>query len=586
VSLCVRPPPTVHGSPARAGCACLSTSQLPAESTGPLRVLQTGTTLEVSDVQDVVLHALLPDTRSPRWLAFDPTTVSRVLLLSLTGLDWSLFEQHRARLPCLGTRFMGEPRRVYGIKGNPTASVNQTLLSLLLCSEQQAQRALGRTGKADDPTKRRVTMAAPARVKDAPEPFPPAYYVATPGQLADNNYPLPVVDADSGELRCKPGFVVTQPAGQGIAKEPHHQMLALDCEMCYTAVGLELTRCSVVDAHGDTVYDQLVLPHAPIVDYNTQHSGITAEHMAGVTTHIEDVQADLLELIAEETILIGHSLENDLIALKMVHRKVVDTSLLYTHPRGPPYKPALRVLCDRLLGRKIQDGSHDSVQDAVTSMELAKLKFAKGPAFGGHHADGVPIADVLGNARPPVRVSMIGKSTLLGQLATGAASAIVANGDADAAKKAARELQKPAGPVDGAGSPGHLVWCHLPDLCTLQEARAQRARRRAEMQWSNSDSETRETVAQEVAEEVQKEALVLSQADACVASLLDAAPAGTLVLVHSGQGDAAAARRLLESKMRRKQGLDGGPWGDDDETALRDASERAQNGLLIIALPL
>ena len=46
-----------------------------------------------------------------------------------------------------------------------------------------------------------------------------------PAEMADNNYPLPVLHAESGELRCTAGFVVTQPAGQGIARTPAHEML-------------------------------------------------------------------------------------------------------------------------------------------------------------------------------------------------------------------------------------------------------------------------------------------------------------------------------------------------------------------------
>ena len=85
--------------------------------------------------------------------------------------------------------------------------------------------------------------------------------------------------------------------------------------MCYTSAGLEVTRCSVVDSAGSVVYDSLILPELPITDYNTQHSGITAEQMSGVRTTLRDCQAALLRLISEETLLIGHSLENDLNAL-------------------------------------------------------------------------------------------------------------------------------------------------------------------------------------------------------------------------------------------------------------------------------
>lgn len=43
--------------------------------------------------------------------------------------------------------------------------------------------------------------------------------------MADNNYPLPVLHAETGELRCPEGFVVTQPAGAGVARSPHPAML-------------------------------------------------------------------------------------------------------------------------------------------------------------------------------------------------------------------------------------------------------------------------------------------------------------------------------------------------------------------------
>ena len=54
---------------------------------------------------------------------------------------------------------------------------------------------------------------------------------------------------------------------------------------------LQVTRVSVVDAAGRTVFDRLVLPDEAITNYNTQHSGITAELMEGVTYSLRDAQA-------------------------------------------------------------------------------------------------------------------------------------------------------------------------------------------------------------------------------------------------------------------------------------------------------
>jgi RNA exonuclease 1 len=39
---------------------------------------------------------------------------------------------------------------------------------------------------------------------------------------------------------------------------------------------------------------------------------------------------------------VGHAVENDVKALKVLHGNIIDTAMLFPHPRGPPYKSALR----------------------------------------------------------------------------------------------------------------------------------------------------------------------------------------------------------------------------------------------------
>ena len=47
-------------------------------------------------------------------------------------------------------------------------------------------------------------------------------------------------------------------------------------------------------------------------------SGVTEESLSGVSTTIREVQAVLLSMIHKDTILVGHSLESDLKATKVI----------------------------------------------------------------------------------------------------------------------------------------------------------------------------------------------------------------------------------------------------------------------------
>ncbi|KAI9329265.1 hypothetical protein BDR26DRAFT_872700 [Obelidium mucronatum] len=83
------------------------------------------------------------------------------------------------------------------------------------------------------------------------------------------------------------------------------------------------------------------------------------------------------------TILIGHGLENDLISLRLLHPRVIDTAALFPRPQPPAasnpsgtiWKNSLKVLCEKLLGKRIQvvnstSLGHDSAEDARGAVEL------------------------------------------------------------------------------------------------------------------------------------------------------------------------------------------------------------------------
>ncbi|KAF8756827.1 EXOIII protein, partial [Rhizoctonia solani] len=281
-------------------------------------------------------------------------------------------------------------------------SVLTTLLQSPISSEQKRKRLLERQQQKfsnDDPS---------------------MYLLDTPDML-DNGYPVPSylgegLSANPESVRATSSWPVAAPTPQtrenGWVETPQTtrdgalKAVAIDCEMCETEDGKVLARVCAVDFYSDkVVYDQLVLPDKPVIDYLTQYvpdanqtcpnvfahppvsfrfSGITAEQLASVTHKLPDAQAGLLELIDKDTIIIGHSLENDLRALKLAHPRCIDTSIIYKHPRGAPYKPGLKWLAQKWLNLDIQmkQGGHDPEEDARACLALLAKKLKEGPDFG------------------------------------------------------------------------------------------------------------------------------------------------------------------------------------------------------------
>jgi len=125
------------------------------------------------------------------------------------------------------------------------------------------------------------------------------------------------------------------------------QIYAIDCEMVKTSsVFPELARVSVIMFTGDeddnekttVVLDELVKPRREVLDHLTQYSGISASMLTNVETRIEDIQLQLLCMIDSRDILIGHSLENDLRALRFVHCNIIDTSVIFRGNNGRKFR--------------------------------------------------------------------------------------------------------------------------------------------------------------------------------------------------------------------------------------------------------
>lgn len=194
----------------------------------------------------------------------------------------------------------------------------------------------------------------------------------SPIQMLVEGYPMPF-EEEIRVLRSKYSNV-----------NDYSPIFAVDCEMCITDRS-ELTRISIVDEEMRVVYNELVKPSRPITNYLTRYSGITKNMMENVTTTIDDVQAFLRKNLPRDAILCGHSLNMDLSAMQIFHPYVIDTSIIYNRTGTRSYKPSLRSIAYELLGKSIQTADkvgHDSLEDAITAMELVKLKLVSGLTFG------------------------------------------------------------------------------------------------------------------------------------------------------------------------------------------------------------
>lgn len=406
--------------------------------------------IKIGDLQQLVLYCFA-DAPGPQWVAIrNPKAIKKALLLHVPGLDKDVF-----RIIKPGSQ--GEEDGFTKVSSNaspdeylPSPLVSQNLPEILEPLSKPFQhvwpvRASGdsKHGKVYSPLHSMLTVSLPkmqeSKLNDnngtvlqqensSDQPTFITDYLASKEELQENDYPVhPALNGQiSSDCKNRQDWVhssateIPKTSTQAVGWEMQdlvadYQILAVDCEMCQTAVSnMELTRVSLVDWSGNTVMDELVKPATPITDYLTPYSGITPLMLESVDTTLQDIQARLLELLTPKTILVGHSLESDLKSLRLTHPLIIDTSLLFPHPRGPPLKSSLKWLAQKWLGRHIQKGhgvnGHDSVEDALACLDLVKGKCTKGPLWGATQAEKEPIFKRIVRANPadPIDISTCG----------------------------------------------------------------------------------------------------------------------------------------------------------------------------------
>ncbi|MCJ1474296.1 hypothetical protein MMC13_002954 [Lambiella insularis] len=369
-------------------------------------------------------------------------------------------------------------------------------------------------------------------------------------------------------------------------------VLALDCEMCQVE-GDEyaLTRISIVNWDGEVVMDELVMPEKPITNYLTQYSGITATRLASVTTDLSNIQSRLLNLLTPRTILVGHSLNADLTAMKLTHPFIIDTSIIYPHPRGPPLKSALKFLAKKYLNREIQKHhgttGHDSIEDATACLDLVKQKCEKGAKWGTSEASGESIftrlsrhyrpgvAKEAGVFRSGARIDHSRKD----HYSRGAEKVFIPCDDDEEVVGGVRRAV--LGDDDGATVPGggvDFTWARFRELETLRG-------------WINNNRYS--TSADPPAPEPSPTALAsaVSSTVQKISSVHAMLPPCTLLIVYSGTGDPREMGRLQEMQRRFKREYAVKKWDelsvrwtDVEEQALRRACVRARQGIGLVTI--
>lgn len=197
--------------------------------------------------------------------------------------------------------------------------------------------------------------------------------------------------------------------------DTHHAVVAIDCEMGTSQNNdTELIRVTLIDYFtGETLLDSLVYPSLAMKHYNTKYSGVGMAQMErarkrGDVIHGRDEARKMVwRYVGQDTIVVGHSAQNDLNALRWIHPagKIVDTYLVEAERRKSKRQEmeglaklksleqsgekslektrkkgqgdgelSLKTLAKKRLGRDIQNRGrlgHDSLEDALAAAHLA-----------------------------------------------------------------------------------------------------------------------------------------------------------------------------------------------------------------------
>ncbi|KAG0682099.1 RNA exonuclease 3 [Pichia californica] len=149
--------------------------------------------------------------------------------------------------------------------------------------------------------------------------------------------------------------------------------IGLDCEMCYTDKGFELMKLSLIDFKTEKkILDSIIHPDGDlIIDLNSHVSGVNNIPKNSLT--FDEAIIKLAQLTDNDTIIIGHGLENDLNVLRLIYPNIIDTAILFSENQiDIKRKDPLKKLAWSFLSENIQGKEHDSLEDALIPIKIVK----------------------------------------------------------------------------------------------------------------------------------------------------------------------------------------------------------------------
>lgn len=205
-----------------------------------------------------------------------------------------------------------------------------------------------------------------------------------------------VIEYVPGELESEWKLHQTpSPASASSGRPPRNvrPAVALDCEMGVSVYGEpELVRLSLVDYFsGEILIDSLVYPRVRLLHLNTRYSGVSRGMLEKARQRRQCIlggrdaaRERVWRYVGQGTIVVVHGGQSDLLALRWIHGRLIDTFVIegrrraieleQTEKAGMTEKSdkaeggrSLKQLADRILGVQIQRGGrgHDSVEDAM-----------------------------------------------------------------------------------------------------------------------------------------------------------------------------------------------------------------------------